>query len=219
MSPAGKSEQNALSFLSDLIERARKAGADAADAVAFEGASLSVSQRLGNREDLERSEASDTGLRVLIGKQQAVVSSTDRSKEALDDLVERAVAMARAAPEDPHCGLADPAWLASETRALDLLDDDEPDVDALYERTSQAEDAARAVSGITNSEGAQANWSRSTVALATSGGFAGAYTGSRQGVAISVLAGEGTDMVRDYEYSSTRHIADLNDAGSTPEPA
>ena len=214
MSPASESEQNAISFLGDLIERARKAGADAADAVAFEGASLSVSQRLGAREDLERSEAGDTGLRVLVGKRQAVVSSTDRTKDVLDDLVERAVAMARAAPEDPHCGLADPAWLAGETLALDLLSDDEPDIDALYERAAEAEDAARSVSGITNSEGAQANWSRSTVALATSGGFAGAYTGSRQGIAVSVLAGERTDMVRDYEYASARHIADLEDASA-----
>ncbi len=198
MTSADTAEQGALSFLNQLIERAQKAGADAADAVAFDGASLSVSQRLGAREDLERSEASDTGLRVFVGKRQAMVSSTDRSDEAIGELVERAVAMARAAPEDPHCGLADPGLLAQGAQPLDLFDAGEPEVDALSERAAEAEDAARSVSGITNSEGAQASWSRSTVALATTGGFAGAFTGSRHGVAVSVLAGEGTDMVRDY---------------------
>lgn len=212
MTSADKAEQGALSFLSQLIERAQKAGADAADAVAFDGASLSVSQRLGAREDLERSEASDTGLRVFVGKRQAVVSSTDRGDAAIGELVERAVAMARVAPEDPHCGLADPALLAHGAQPLDLLDAGEPDVDGLYERTAEAEDAARGVAGITNSEGAQASWSRSTVALATSGGFSGAYTGSRHGVAVSVLAGEGTDMVRDYEYAGARHEGDLEGA-------
>lgn len=209
MTSADTAEQGALSFLSQLIERAQKAGADAADAVAFDGASLSVSQRLGAREDLERSEASDTGLRVFVGKRQAVVSSTDRGDEAIGELVARAVAMARAAPEDPHCGLADPTLLAQGAQALDLLDAGEPDVDALSERAAEAEDAARSVAGITNSEGAQASWSRSTVALATTGGFAGAFTGSRHGVAVSVLAGEGTDMVRDYEYAGARHQGDL----------
>ena len=99
---------NAIDLLQDLIGRARRAGADAADAVLFEGVSLSHARRLGKTEKLERSEGQDLGLRVFVGRQQAMVSSSDRSPKALDELVERAVAMARAVPEDPFCGLADP---------------------------------------------------------------------------------------------------------------
>src|SRR6516225_8373754 len=116
---------NALDFLQDLVGRARRAGADAADAVLFEGASLSHSRRLGKTEKLERAEGQDLGLRVFIGRQQAVVSSTDRSPEALAELVERALAMARTVPEDPYCGIADPAEIAHAWPALDMLDPEE----------------------------------------------------------------------------------------------
>src|SRR5919198_2410860 len=105
---------NALALLQDLIARARRAGADAADAVLFEGTSLSHARRLGKTEKLERSEGHDLGLRVFIGRQQAIVSSTDRSAEALRELVERAVAMARTVPEDLYCGIADPAEITGE---------------------------------------------------------------------------------------------------------
>src|SRR5207247_3281631 len=116
----------AVDLLQDLIARARRAGADAADAVLFEGTSLSHGRRLGKTEKLERSEGQDLGLRVFIGRQQAVVSSTDRSPEALTELVERAVAMARTVPEDPYCGIADPSEITHEWPALDMLDPEEP---------------------------------------------------------------------------------------------
>src|SRR5438132_5530901 len=116
----------ALELLQDLIARARRAGADAADAVLFEGTSLSHGRRLGKTEKLERSEGQDLGLRVFIGRQQAVVSSTDRSPEALTELVERAVMMARTVPEDPFCGIAEPAEIAHAWQTLDMLDPEEP---------------------------------------------------------------------------------------------
>src|ERR1700747_1096575 len=142
----------ALDLLQDLIGRARRAGADAADAVLFEGVSLSHARRLGKTEKLERSEGPDLRLRVFIGRQQPVVSSSDRSTEALAELVERAVAMARSVPEDPYCGIADPTEIAREWPALDMLDPEEPSAEALIERAAPAEEGALSVRGGTNAE-------------------------------------------------------------------
>lgn len=200
---------NALDFLSDLIARARRAGADAADAVFAQGTSISHARRLGKLEKLERAEGQDLGLRVFVGKQQAIVSSSDRSAAAIDELVQRAIDMARAAPEDPYCGIADPAELARSLPDLDLDDPVEPATDALVERARVAEETALAVKGITNSEGAEANWGRSIVALAASNGFAASYGRSSHTVSVAVIAGEGTGMERDYDYSSSLHGADL----------
>ncbi|MEK9944590.1 MAG: metallopeptidase TldD-related protein [Alphaproteobacteria bacterium] len=211
MTQSRDAEARTLSFLSDLVARAIKAGADTADAIAAESISLGVSQRLGKREDLERAESVDLGLRVMLGQRQAIVSSTDRSEAAVEELVTRAVAMAKIAPEDPHIGLADPDLIATSWPDLDLMDPYEPDPEELYERSAEAEDAARAVPGVTNSEGADASWGRSTVALATSGGFAAAYSGTSHSVSASVIAGEGTAMERDYDYSSVRFLKDLDD--------
>jgi PmbA protein len=201
--------QNNLDFLTDLVGRATRAGADAADAVLIEGWSVSHQRRLGKLEKLERSEGQDLGLRVLVGKRQAIVSSSDRSRQTIDAVIERAIAMARVAPEDPHCGLADPALLARAVPDLDLLDPVEPDVDALVERARAAEDAALAVKGVTNSEGAEASWGRSAVALAGSNGLALSYARSSHGVSVAVIAGEGTGMEREWEFSSVLHGADL----------
>ena len=201
-----------LDLLTDLLGRAKRAGADDADAVYFESASLSVAQRLGQSEKLERSESRDLGLRVLIGKQQAMVSSTDLGTKALDELVERAVAMARAAPEDPHCGIARPEQITTDGPELDICDPDEPSAESLIEVAAQAEDAARAVAGVTNSEGAEADWSRSSIALAATNGFAHGYAVSSHSLAASVLAGEGTAMERDYDFSTAVHRADLRSA-------
>ncbi|MCH7888980.1 MAG: TldD/PmbA family protein, partial [Proteobacteria bacterium] len=115
-----------LELLSDLVRRARGAGADAADAVMFESASLAVAQRLGKSEGVERAESRDVGLRVFRGRRQAVVSTTDTSAGALAEIVERALAMARAVPEDPYCGLPAAELLAREVAELDLCDEDEP---------------------------------------------------------------------------------------------
>jgi PmbA protein len=209
----------AIDLLQDLIGRARRAGADAADAVLFEGVSLSHARRLGKTEKLERSEGKDLGLRVFIGRQQAVVSSTDRSPEALAALVERAVAMARTVPEDPHCGIAEPAEVAHAWPGLDMLDPEEPAAEVLIERARAAEEAALAVTGVTNSEGAEAGWGRSSVALAASNGFAGAYSGSSHGVSASVIGGSGTGMERDYDYSSAIFAADLRDPAEVGKSA
>jgi len=204
-------QTDALSLLGDLIARATKAGADAADAVLFESASLSHAQRLGKVEKLERSEGYDLGLRVLIGKQQAIVSSNDRSPAALNELIERAIAMAKTVPEDPYCGLAAPEELARDWPSLDLDDPTEPAPETLIARAAEAEDAARAVPGVTNSEGGEAGWGRSRVALVASNGFAGSYSGTHSSISASVLAGTGTGMERDYDYTTAVWAEDLLD--------
>jgi PmbA protein len=198
-----------LDLLTDLVARARRAGADAADAVLFEAASLQVTHRLGKPEDLERSESRDLGLRAFVGRRSAVGSSNDFDPRGFDALVERAVAMARAAPEDPYAGLADPAEIATSWPELELDDGEEPEAEALYAQAAACEAAALAVPGVTNSEEAGASWSRSAVALAASNGFAGSYGASAHGFSVSVLAGEGTGMERDYDHSSARWRRDL----------
>lgn len=198
-----------VDFLADLVAQAKRAGADAADAILVDAAAISHARRLGKLEKLERAESQDLGLRVFIGKRQAIVASSDRAKTTLDALVERAIAMARAAPEDPFCGLAEPEELATSFPALDLVDPVEPAVDALVERARAAEDTALAVKGITNSEGAEASWSKGGVALAASNGFAAAYARTSHSLSVSVLAGEGMAMERDYDYSIAIHGGDL----------
>ena len=202
-----------LDILDDLLRRARKAGADAADAALLRGVSLSHAQRLGKPETLEREEGQDLGLRVLVGQRQAIVSTTDLNAEGMQDLVERAIAMARVVPEDPYCGLADASDISPGGRAgdagLELCDPDEPAPNTLIERARLCEEAARAVTGVTNSEGAEAGWSHSQVALAASNGFAGAYGLSRHSLGVSVIAGEGAHMQRDYDYSSAVFAQDL----------
>lgn len=199
-------------LLEAALARARRAGADAADAIVGRNVSLSVGERMGAREKLERSEAQDLGLRVFVGKRQAIVSTSDFNQAGIDELADRAVAMARVVPEDPHCGLADPADLAKTIVALDCLDPTEPGEADLTRRVRAAEAAARGVAGVTNSEGAEAGWGRVEVALASSTGFFGTYAQSSFGLSVSVLAGTGTGMERDYDYSSTVYLADLEDA-------
>lgn len=202
-----------LDLLSDLVSDARKAGAEAADAVLIDSASLSVGLRLGALERLERAESGDVGLRVLIGKRQAFVSSSDRSKAALGELVERAVAMARSIPEDPYCGLAEPGELARDFPDLDVCDPDEPSAEKLIDMVRAAEDSARAVDGVTNSEGAEAGWGRSGVAIVASNGFSYSYAVTSSSLSVSVLAGTNErGMERDYDYSSAVFLADLRAA-------
>lgn len=201
---------DALSLLTDLIAKAKTLGADAADALLVDQASLSVAFRLGQPEKVERSEAGDVGLRVFIGKRQALASSSDRSREALAELAERAVAMARTVPEDPFCGLADPAQLARTLPALDICDSVEPAPDTLVDWARRAEDAARAVEGVTNSEGAEAGWGKSFVALAGSNGLAFSYSGSSVQISAAVLAGDAKGgMERDYDFSQAVYASDI----------
>jgi PmbA protein len=202
---------DALNLLDDLIAKAKAAGAEAADALMVGSVALSHAQRLGQVERLEREESQDLGLRVLIGKRQAMASTTDASPAALAELVERAVAMAGSVPEDSFCGLAAPGELARELPELEICDEVEPGTELLIERARACEEAARAVAGVTNSEGAEASWSFNRIALAGSNGFAGTYSTSGHGLAVSVLAGEGLKMERDYEFSSVVYGADLDD--------
>ena len=200
-----------LNLLDDLLAKAKAAGAEAADAILVKSAALSHAQRLGELERLEREESQDLGLRVLIGRRQAIVSSTDIAPAAFADLAARAVGMARAVPEDRHCGLAEPGQLVQSIPELDSLDAEEPEPEALIERARTCEEAARAVTGVTNSEGAEAGWGRSSVALAASNGFRGGYAVSHHSLGVSVLAGEGLEMERDYDFTTTVHGGDLED--------
>jgi PmbA protein len=195
-----------------LLEKARQAGAEGADAMVYDARSMSTSFRLGALENVDRSEMQDLGLRVFIGQQQANVSSNDLTEAAIDPLVERAVAMARLAPEDPYCGMAPADLLATEFPDLELEDPREPSSEDLVEMSKSAEDAGRAVRGVTNSLGAGAGWGRAEVVLATSNGFRGTYASTSQSVSCSVLAGAGDAMERDYAYSSSRHRSDLEAA-------
>ena len=198
-----------IELAADLVARATRAGADAADAVCFHGTSISVNWRLGALEELQRAEGLDMGLRVFVGGRQANVSTTDPSPANLDRLVERALAMVRIAPEDDLAGLAPADLLATDIPDLDLDADDEPEPQRLMDMAAECEDAARAVPGITNSEGAEAGWQRSTAAMAASNGFAGSWTGTSASVGTAVIAGEGLGMERDGDHRSVRHLADM----------
>ena len=203
---------DALNLLDDLVARARRGGADAADAILANGIAVSVTQRMGKREKMERAEGNDLGLRVFVGKRQAIASSSDWTSKSLDELVERALAMAKSVPEDPYCGLAEENEVfLGPLIDPDICDDAEPTPAQLGTRAKQCEDAARSVSGVTNSEGADAGWSLSEVSLLASNGFAGSYTTSRHSISAAVLAGEGEAMERDYDYSTSVHLRDLEE--------
>jgi len=200
-----------LDVLADLVAAAKRAGADSADALHVENASLSVARRLGKIEQLERAEGMDIGLRVFVGRRQAIVSTTDPDPRGFAVLAERAVAMAQVVPEDPFGGLGDSFEAARDVAALELDDGVEPSAEELIDRAAAAEEAALAVAGITNSEGAEAGWGRVRIALVTSAGFAGAYVRSSHSLSVTALAGSGTGMERDYDWSSVVHLADLED--------
>jgi PmbA protein len=191
-----------------LVAAARRAGADAADAVCVRGVSLSVEVRLGKVEETGRAEGDDITLRAFVGKRTASVSATVFPDPA--ELAERAVAMARVAPEDRFAGLADRERLATEFPDRDQLDPTIPSAKELTETALAAEDAARAVAGVTNSGGASAGWSLGGLVLATSDGFQGAYLVSRFGLSASAIAGTGTGMERDYDFDNKVYRGDLN---------
>ena len=206
-------DQSALADLAQrLVTEAKRAGADQADALAVRSVSLSVDVRDGAVEESQRSEGDDLGLRVLVGRKQAVVSTNDLRPDGLGALAERAIAMARVAPDDPFAGLADPALLAEKFAALDLLDPDMPSVEVLEQRARDAEAAGLAVAGVTKSGGASASAGIGGMVLVTSGGFHGATISSRHGISMSAIAGEGTSMETDYDFTSTLHASDLESA-------
>ena len=202
-----------------LVASASRAGADAADAIAIRSVSLSVEVREGAVEESERAEGDDIGLRVFLGHRQAVVSTNDVSDAGVAALAERAVAMARAAPEDRFAGLADRERLARDIPDLDLIDHDLPGVERLEALALAAEEAALEVSGVTKSGGASASAGIGGMVLVTSDGFNGSYLSSRHSLSMTAIAGEGTRMERDYDFSSALHAADLADAASTGRSA
>lgn len=199
-----------LSRASELIDLARKAGADAADAVVVRSRAQSVTVRLGKVEGTESSESDDFSLRVFVGKRVASVSANPGFD--LSVLAERAVAMAKVSPEDPFACLADKDRLARSYPDLDLLDTTEVSSAQLQDAALAAEAAALEVSGVTNSSGAGASAGMGGMVLVTSHGFQGSYMGSRFGRSVSVIAGEGTAMERDYDFDSRIYFADLDDA-------
>jgi PmbA protein len=204
-------DQTALADRAErLVKAALKAGADAADAVVVRAMSLSIEVRDGAVEESESAEGDDLGLRVLVGKRQAVVSTNDMAGNASAALAARAVAMARAAPEDKYAGLAEPDQLARDFPDLELIDPKLPTVARLEELARAAEAAGLAVKGVTKSGGASASAGIGGMVLVTSTGFRGAYLGSSHGISMTAIAGEGTGMERDYDYSSVRHAADLD---------
>ncbi|WP_085907368.1 TldD/PmbA family protein [Kiloniella majae] len=209
--PSSSDSQN---LLEDLIKKAKAAGADAADALMFRSVSVSHAQRLGKMEKLEREESNDLGLRVFIGKRNAVVSSSDASPAAIDELVERVISMARVVPEDPYASIAGEDEIAKSFPQLDIYDAVEPSADELINRAKECEEAALSVAGITNSGGAEASWGEASIALAASNGFSGSYNSSGHSISVSVLAGEKETMERDYDFSSAVYGSDLTSAAN-----
>ena len=201
-------------LLHDVVAAAQRAGADGAEAVMAERRALGVTVRLSELEEVEREESRDLGLRVFVGRRQAVVSGSDLSAAARARLVERAVAMARVAPEEPYAGFAPQARLACGSAPdLDLYDPSELDAEQLERQAQAAEDVCRQTPDVTNTDGASASWSCGSWALATSEGFFGAVTASSFSLSASAIAGEGSAMERGGEGRAMRHFADL----PTPE--
>ena len=208
--------QSLPDLTAQLLSVARAAGADNADAFVVRGTSANIDVRQGKLEQAERSENIDIGLRVFIGQQQAIVSSSDARPDTLAAMAERAVAMAREAPADPHAGLADPAQLARDldSARLDLFDPTpEPEAGTLQDDARRAEAAARENPGVTQIDSASAGYSRRELHLATSNGFAGGYARSDRAVSCVAISGSGTGMERDYDYDARIFQADLR----TPE--
>ncbi len=204
------------SLTEQILDAARAAGADAADALAVDGTSISIDVLKGRLEHAERAEGIDIGLRVLLGRRQACVSSSDTRPETIAEMAARAVAMAREAPEDPTIGLADPSELARDwdVAALDLADpSEEPAPSELQDHAARAEAAALAVPGISKVDSASAAYGRRRFHLAATNGFSGGYSRTDRALSCVAITGEGTKMERDYYGESRIYGADL----PTPE--
>jgi len=198
-----------------LLDAAKAAGAEAADAMAVDGTSLSIDVREGKLEQAERSEGIDIGLRVLIGQQQACVSSSDVKRDTIAQMAERAVAMAKEAPEDPYIGLADPSQLARDwdATALELADPaDEPDPPSLQEAALRAEAAALSHKGISQVQSASAGYGRRNIHLAATNGFSGGYMRTDNGLSCVAITGTGARMERDYDGDFRVFAADMRSA-------
>lgn len=207
---------NRLAPLTDaLLDAARKAGADAADAIAVDGRSISIDVRGAGLEQAERAEGAEIGLRVLIGRRQAVVSASDTSARTIGEMAERAVAMAREAPEDATLGLASPEMLATawDLAALELADPaQEPGAADLEDDARRAEAAALAVEGVSQVQSASASYSRRSIHLAATNGFAGGYTRTSRAISAVAISGDGLKMERDWAAESRTWQHDLPSA-------
>ncbi len=202
--------------LSDLTQKLLKAakneGADSADALAVEGASLSIEVRGGALEQAERSESIDLGLRVFLGKRSAIVSASDVRQDTVNEMAQRAVAMAKEAPEDPFCGLADADDLSKHRDAdgLELADPTPEPLPADLEQDAiRAEAAALENKAISQVQSAAAAYSARNVFLAATNGFAGGYRRTDRGLSCVAICGTGTEMERDYDGDSRLFQADL----------
>ncbi|TRD22605.1 TldD/PmbA family protein [Palleronia caenipelagi] len=198
----------------DLLRAAQKAGAEAADAMAVRDASVNIDVRAGALEQAERSEGIEIGLRVILGQKQACVSASDISARTIEEMAERAVLMAREAPDDPGVGLADPSQLAGsvDPAALELVDDSpEPVPAALQEAALVAEAAALGVTGVTQCQSSSASWGRRKVFLAATNGFAAGYARTGSSISCVAISGEGSVMERDYSAESRIFASDLPD--------
>ena len=207
---------NPLSDLTQqLLDYAARAGADQADAIAVDGTSISIDVRAGALEQADRSEGVDVGLRVMVGQRQACVSSSDTKPDTLRQMADRAIAMAKEAPDDPHAGLADASQLADVTdnSALELYDpSDEPDPAMLQDAAARAEAAALQNAGVSQVQSASAGYSHTRIHLAGSNGFSAGYARTSNGLSCVAISGTGAAMERDYDYDSRIFGADLRDA-------
>ena len=215
----GAVRQETLNLLEDLLKMAKARGATSADAVLSDSQSMSVNRRFAKPEALTRSEEADIGLRVLVGQKQAIVSSSDRSKEALEQMAQRAVDMAKSVPEDKYAGIADPADIAKSFPELDLYDPSDLTVDKMNAMADACETAAREVKGVTNSEGAECAVSKETVYYVASNGFAAGFSSSGFTLSVSVIAGEDTGMETDYDFDSAAFLKDMKDPQSVGRTA
>lgn len=201
------------------VALATKSGATAADALIITSRDLNAGIRNGAPETIEQSEASGLGIRVFMGKRTATLSTSDMSDAAIERMVETAIAIAKAAPEDPYVALADAALLAAKLPELDLADSHEPSMSDLQKLAKECEAAGRSAKGITNSEGSDASWGTVQVGLFTSHGVHTEYKSTHAGVSLSLIAGTGDDMQRDYAYSSKRFLSDLSSSESIGKEA
>ncbi|MBX7145754.1 MAG: TldD/PmbA family protein [Alphaproteobacteria bacterium] len=200
---------NRSDILLDLIKETKKHGADHVDTLLIDTTALNYSQRLGQQEQLERSESNEIGLRVFIGKKQSIVSSTDFSSSSLKNLIDRAISMAKSVPDDPFSRIANLDEITSSVPDLQIYDPDEPSIEDLIQKANEFENAARSVPGITNSEGANAAWQKTEIYQATSNNFMNSYKTTRHYFGGSVIAQSDQGMERDYEFSSAIYAKDL----------
>lgn len=192
-----------------IIEKTIKAGATDCDVVLAKGSSKSISYRLGKVEDVEESNGSTFGIRALIGNKQAFISSSDHDESNIDKLITRLIQMTKLAPEDETACLGDPNLYETEIKDLNLLQCEQTDTNKLIDMARNCEESALEIKGITNSEGSGSSFSESEFFIANNKGFSGGYKSSSNSISCSVIAGEGQQMERDYDYAVSRHISDL----------